>query len=136
MDIRKNGSTHNVYLKVTRPDGYNIAYVPMYKQTVKAFDKHFENDTLETKAALRDAEKAGKRANDIYISKLKKGISKTLTERVKIPVVKHKGAWKIKSKSMAVVDIATCYYNEGLEDAFDDYMDYVDETVSEYYEYY
>ena len=134
LDITKKGSTYLVSVEVTRPNGWSLAYNPLYGQLVKAFDKHFENGTLETMDAEREGEKAGLRANKIYISKLKKkGISETYTEKVKIPIVKRKGTWRIKSKSMAVVDIATCYYNEGIEDAYNDYMDYVDDSLKYYY---
>lgn len=134
IDLRKSGKSYVAYVKVTRPDGYGLIYDPYYNELVNTFDKYVDEYAVGRRSVSKDGERAGERAIKKYINALsKKGISETYTETVKVPVVKHRGKWKIKSKSMAVVDIATCYYNEGIRNAVKDFGTYVDDYISEYY---
>ena len=55
---------------------------------------------------------------------LQRGCNETVTNIVTIPVVKVRGKWKIQSKTKAVVDIATGFYNKALDDSVDDFVDY------------
>ena len=130
VDVKKSGKTYYVYVSVRRPDGYDLMHDSLYRSLVKCFKKHYKKGTLGTKAAKRDAEKAGSRAAVKYAAKLKSpGIRETIYEEICFPVVKRNGKWKIKKKSMDIVDVACCGYNDAKETAIDDFESFVDDYL-------
>ena len=113
--LRMKGNSKKMIftVKVTRPDLYKIAYKSLLKEL-----------KYDWNHGLTDGE-AGNRAVNVYEAKLKKGCKKTRTENVKFTVIKKKGKWKLKAKTKEMVDVATAYYNQAMDDAVTAFHDYV-----------
>ncbi len=112
VDVTGTGNTITVKVKVTRPD--------FYKQAYNAYYETFEYGISHPKAS---SSTLGNKINSKYNSKVKNCKKKTSTDTVSFKVVKSGKKWKIKAKTKTIVDIATAFFWEGSEDAYDDFLD-------------
>ena len=112
VDATGKGNTVKVKVKVTRPDFYSQFYKAFYKTCTW----YLSHQKVSNKALGNYFDKKAKQ----YTKKCKKT---TYTETVTFTVVKTKKGWKIKNKSMAIVDIACGYMNEAVEDASNSFVE-------------
>lgn len=113
VDATGKGNTIKVKAKVTVPDLYEPTYKAMY-------------ETLDW--LLIHPKASSKKIGNIFVKKYNKKVKKSkvkmFTDTYTFTVVKTKKGWKIKSKSRTIVDLATGFYNEAMDDASDDFIDY------------
>lgn len=112
VDARGKGNTITVKVKVTRPDLYSRTYKVFYETMEWAlYHPNFTEAQLTNK----------------LLSKIKAKLDnykpKTTTDTVTFKIVKSGKKWKIKSQTRAIVDIATGFYYEASDDAYDDLVE-------------
>lgn len=115
-DIIPKGKRIDVKVRVTRPDLYSREFNAMYDALEWAWDKWGLNAQYHgNETGLKAIHKFNKRA--------KKGKIKTKTQTVTFKMVKTSKGWKIQKKTRTIVDIATGYINEAMDDAADEWLE-------------
>ena len=126
ISVTGGGKQIKVTVAVAQPDMYSIFYGSLYdlcywlSDNMKASDRKIQKKYTKLLQKYRKSTPVGQTYRSVTFTMVKKGKN-----------------WKIKSKGMKVVDIATGLYNEAFEDAEDDFEDdyendYEDDYVDDY----
>lgn len=110
--IKKSQRKIIVIEEVTRPNLYNKAYNAFYSSLWWSWNKWgFSADKHGKETAARYMKKYSKKAKKCKVK----------TKLVKFKVIKTKKGWKIEKKTRLMVDIATGFSNEAIDDAIDQF---------------
>ena len=108
LDVTGNGKSVKVKVRINRPDLYSQAYDAVCDALIYGIDHNKSSDYIANSMFKR------------FSSKVKKGKITNSSKTVTFTVVKTKKGWKLKSKSRTIVDIATLFFWEGMDDAGDE----------------